>query len=224
MLSKPILSASILNANFSCLADQIKTVEQTNKVDHLHLDVMDGNFVPNLSFGVPVIKDLRSCSKLFFDVHLMVENPEHYFEGLKESKVDGVTFHIESVEDGLKVVKQLKGLGFRAGVTLKPATPVEILKPLLAEVDLVLVMTVEPGFGGQSLMVKMLEKVKYLREHQTNSLDIQVDGGWKANNVHLAVEAGANDIVFGSSLFGQPDLTKAVDILDQSLHDFCQAK
>ncbi len=212
-----ILSASVLNADFSKLGDQVKIVESVG-VDHLHLDVMDGHFVPNLSFGYPVIKSLRFCTSLFFDVHLMVTNPWDYFEELKRIRVDGVTVHIETLKNPLETIQKMRNFGFRVGITLKPQTPIEILKPILSKVDLILVMTVEPGFGGQSLILNQLDKIKWIRKELTEKpMDIQVDGGWNENNVHLALEAGANDIVFGSSIFEKENIAEAVKTIRCSL-------
>lgn len=197
------LSVSILAANFSNLAnDVLKAV--TAGAEFVHIDIMDGIFVPNISLGFPVFKSLRPHTNATFDVHLMIQNPERYIDSCVDAGADIITVHIESTDKVLKAIDKIHSFNKRAGITLKPKTDVKILIPYLSMVDMVLVMTVEPGFGGQSFMPEMLLKIEFLnnykREHGLN-YDIEVDGGINLNNVSLNLNAGANVIVAGSSVF-----------------------
>lgn len=198
-----ILSPSILSADFCKLGTQIEEVELAG-ARYLHIDVMDGSFVPSISYGMPVIKSIRKCSNLFFDVHLMIERPERYIKEFAESGADLINFHLEAASDVEGTIEKIRGLGKKVGITIKPATPPEAAEPFLELVDMVLVMTVEPGFGGQKLISGCLDKVREIRRMAENrglSLDIEVDGGINAENVELALEAGANVIVAGSAVF-----------------------
>lgn len=198
-----ILSPSILSADFCRLGEQIKEVENAG-AQYLHIDVMDGLFVPSISYGVPVIASIRKCSDIFFDVHLMIEKPERYVKAFADSGADLINFHIEATEDVAGTIEKIRELGKKVGITIKPATPAKAVEPYLELVDMVLVMTVEPGFGGQKLIPECLDKVKEIRAMVTErglSTDIEVDGGIDAGNVHLAVSAGANVIVAGSAVF-----------------------
>lgn len=204
-----ILSPSILAADFYRLGEQLREAE-TAGAGYVHIDVMDGIFVPSISFGMPVIATLRKHTQMFFDVHLMIERPERYIEEFADCGADLINFHIEATEDVEGTIRQIRSLGKKVGITIKPATPAEAVKPYLGLVDMVLVMTVEPGFGGQKLIPHCLEKVRAIREmarvqgldsaHEPG-LDIEVDGGIDRDNVHLALEAGANVIVAGSAVF-----------------------
>lgn len=198
-----IISPSVLAADFSRLGDEVKKVYDAG-AQYIHLDVMDGCFVPNISFGPPVISSLRKVSDIFFDVHLMIVKPERYIDDYVKAGADLITFHYESCENPEAVVKQIKAHGIKACVAIKPATPADVLFPLLSSLDMVLVMTVEPGFGGQKLIPETLEKVKEIRRYADKngiSMDIQVDGGVTADNVSETVQAGANVIVAGSAVF-----------------------
>ena len=198
-----VLSPSILAADFCRLGEQIKEVERAG-ARYLHIDVMDGIFVPDISFGMPVIESIRNCSDIFFDVHLMIEKPERYIKAFVDCGSDMINFHMEATEDVAGTIGKIKFYGKKAGITIKPATPVEAVEPYLKLVDMVLVMTVEPGFGGQPLMPECLEKVKKLRamiSERGLRTDIEVDGGMRMDNVALALEAGANIIVSGSAVF-----------------------
>ena len=198
-----ILSSSILAADFWKLGEDIACVERTG-CRYLHIDVMDGVFVPAISFGMPVIKSIRRRTDLFFDVHLMIVEPEKYVEEFAQCGADLINFHLEATECPEQVIAKIRKTGKKAGITIKPGTPAEAVFPYLSEVDMVLVMAVEPGFGGQKLIPECLDKVKELRrivEERGLTLDIEVDGGISAENVELALDAGANVIVAGSAVF-----------------------
>lgn len=198
-----ILSPSILAADFYRLGEQIKEVENAGAA-YLHVDVMDGMFVPSISFGMPVLASIRKSTQLFLDVHLMIEQPERYIEEFADCGADLINFHVEATEDVEGVIQKIRSLGKKVGITIKPATPAEAVQPYLKLVDMILVMTVEPGFGGQKLIPGCLDKVRELRrmaQSQGIDMDIEVDGGIDRDNVHLALEAGANVIVAGSAVF-----------------------
>lgn len=198
-----ILSPSILAADFRILGEQIREVESSG-AKYLHIDVMDGIFVPSISFGMPVVSSIRKGSDLFFDVHLMIEKPERYVREFADCGADLINFHLEATEDVQGVIEAIRGLGKKVGITIKPATPAAAIEPWLELVDMVLVMTVEPGFGGQKLMPGCLDKVREIRrmsDAKGLETDIEVDGGITVDNVHLAIEAGANVIVAGSAVF-----------------------
>lgn len=197
------LSPSLLSADFSKLADDIKVIE--NGGAHMaHLDIMDGHFVPNISFGSSVVKSLREHSNLIFDVHLMIENPEQYIACFVEAGSDIITVHYESTHHVHRAVQQIKSAGIKAGIALNPATPVEIIYDLLEEVDMILIMSVNPGFGGQSFIEFSKDKIKKLRNEITRrnlDVDIQVDGGVNLDNVEEIISCGANVIVAGSAIY-----------------------
>ena len=198
-----ILAPSILAADFWRLGEQIQEAENAG-AQYLHIDVMDGVFVPSVSFGMPVIQTIRKHTGLFFDVHLMIEKPERYLQEFAECGADLINFHLEATEDVRGTIAKIRSLGKKAGITIKPATSVDALDTYLELVDMVLVMTVEPGFGGQKLMSGCLDKVKELRSMVVKrglDIDIEVDGGITADNVELALQAGANVIVAGSAVF-----------------------
>ncbi len=206
------LSPSVLAADFSDLRSEIQKVESA-ECDMLHLDVMDGMFVPNISFGMPVIAALRPHSKLLFDVHLMIEDPIRYIKDFVKAGADSITFHYESCNDQKAVIEEIRKYGVRVGISIKPQTPAFVLEPLLPSVDMVLVMTVEPGFGGQKLIPDTLSTVRQVKEmaaFMKAPIDIQVDGGITPENAHLAVEAGANVLVAGSAIFRAEDVKEAV--------------
>ena len=197
------VAPSLLAADFSKLAVEVEKVEKAG-AEWLHLDVMDGAFVPNISFGPCVISCLRGISKMFFDVHLMINEPIRYLEDYKNAGADGITVHAEACSDLEGTLKAIRAMGLKAGVSVKPKTPVSFIEKYLPLCDNVLIMTVEPGFGGQSLIPETLEKVSVLRKYVSErgiNLDIEVDGGINADNVGLLTSAGANVIVAGSAIF-----------------------
>lgn len=197
------LAPSILSADFSQLGNNIKAVENSG-AHYLHIDVMDGMFVPNITIGIPVIKSIRTITDMTFDVHLMIVNPERYIEEFAKAGADIINIHIESTDKVMECLNMIRELGKIPAITIKPNTPVEDVYEYLEYVDMVLVMTVEPGFGGQGFIHHTLSKVEKLYDYiQNNNLkvEIQVDGGVTVDNVHNCINAGANIIVAGSSVF-----------------------
>ena len=210
------LSPSILAADFNCLGEQIRQVEEAG-VEWLHIDVMDGAFVPSISFGMPVIASIRKNSSLFFDVHLMIEEPGRYIEEFKKSGADMLTVHAEACKHLDSTLREIRKAGMKVGVAINPGTPVSQLECVLDLVDMVLIMTVNPGYGGQSYIAKMDNKIKELRaiiNEKGLDIDIEVDGGISAKNVAHVKECGANVFVAGSAVFNGDIASSAKDILE----------
>lgn len=208
------LSPSILSADFANLGRDVAAVDQAG-AHYIHIDVMDGSFVPNISFGIPVIKSIRKCTEKPFDVHLMIEEPGRYLEAFKDAGADIITVHAEACRHLHRTVQSIKALGLKAGVVLNPATPLSALDYILKDVDMVLLMTVNPGFGGQKYIPAMTDKIRALRKIITDrnlDVDIEVDGGIDTRNLRMIIEAGANVIVAGSKVFRQP--------IDESVRGF----
>ena len=210
------IAPSVLSADFARLGEQVLEAVEGG-ADSIHLDVMDGHFVPNLTFGPPVIQMLRKQTDAAFDVHMMVENPERYIPALAEAKADVITVHVEAVRHLHRVVHQIKDAGILAGVALNPATPISAVKDILPDLDLVLVMSVNPGFGGQSFIESSVEKIAQVRrllDERGSTATLQVDGGIGPDTAERVVRAGARMLVAGSAVFGSPHgVAGAIDLI-----------
>lgn len=207
------IAPSILSADFSCLAEQVQRVEAGGAA-LLHFDVMDGHFVPNLTFGPQLIRALRSKSRLLFDVHLMIEHPERYLPDFADAGADLLTVSAEACTHLHRVLQQIRSFGIKAGVALNPATPLSSLEYVLEELDLVLLMSVNPGFGGQEFIPAILPKIRKLKELiATRPVEIAVDGGITADNAAAVAAAGASILVAGTAIFGAPDAALAIKML-----------
>ncbi|MDD7416292.1 MAG: ribulose-phosphate 3-epimerase [Treponemataceae bacterium] len=203
MLTFPVLAPSLLSADFASLGSEIKKIEDNNG-SVVHIDVMDGIFVPQISFGQPVVKAIRKCTDLPFDVHLMIEHPENQIQTFAESGADWITFHYEAAVHHHRIIQQIHSYGKKAGISIVPSTPVSAIKELLPFVDLILVMTVNPGYGGQKLIPECLKKVtelKNIRQESNFGYIISVDGGVNNETLHSVLEAGTDVVVSGSSFF-----------------------
>jgi len=214
------IAPSILAADFSQLGDEIASV--VGEADSLHIDVMDGHFVPNISLGIPVIRSLRAVTDLTFDCHLMMTNPDAYLAPLKQAGADLVTVHIEAFPDPVRIAAQARGEGLGFGLVLNPATPFAAIEPYVELSDLVLVMSVEPGFGGQSFIESVLPKVAAARKFidvRALPTDIQIDGGIGRGTIRAARRAGADVFVAGSAVFGEPDRRAAIAELRRLAED-----
>ncbi len=214
------LAPSILAADFSILGEQIKKAEEGGaKV--LHIDVMDGRFVPNFTFGALLVKSIRKCSNMFFDCHLMVEKPYDFIDAFHKAGADNITVHYESLgENTAAALDYIRSLGIKAGLSISPDTPVEVIKPFLDKCDMVLIMSVYPGFGGQKFIEKSLDRISEVKLlTKEYDIDIEVDGGVYEENIKRVVDAGANVIVAGSAVFGKEDIVLAARKLCEAANE-----
>lgn len=214
------IAPSILSADFADLGNEIEQIRKGG-ADYVHFDVMDGQFVPNISIGIPVLKSVRKASDMFIDVHLMIDRPLRYTEQFCKAGADLVNFHVEadSEENIMEAIRLAKSLGKKTGVTLKPKTPAEAVLPFLPYVDLVLIMTVEPGFGGQSFMADQLPKIERVRaliDEMNPGCELEVDGGIDAVTAALVKKAGADVLVAGSAVFGKADRAAAIQAIREA--------
>jgi ribulose-phosphate 3-epimerase len=217
---KNILSPSILSADFANLGRDILETQAAG-AKYLHIDVMDGKFVPSISFGMPLIKSIRKVSDIFFDVHLMIEEPIRYIEDFVQSGADLITVHLEACSDVLATIDRIHAQGVKAGLSIKPKTPVELLLPYLDKVDMILMMSVEPGFGGQKYIEESTERIRQVKdmlEERNLSTDLEVDGGINIDNVSMVLDAGANVIVAGSAVFGDKIQEKTAAFIRKMEH------
>ena len=210
-----IVAPSILSSDFSKLGEEIKNLEK-NGADWVHIDVMDGHFVSNITIGAPVVKSLRKISNLPLDVHLMIDSPEKYVKDFANAGSDFITIHHEATLNNTKnVIEMIKDFGIKAGLSVKPKTSPEVIKPYIKDLDLILVMTVEPGFGGQKFMPDCAEKIKEIRKY-SNDIIIEVDGGINKETAKICTEFGANALVAGNYIFSSDNIKEAIASLRQN--------
>jgi ribulose-phosphate 3-epimerase len=209
------IAPSILSADFSKLGEEILAVEKGG-ADYIHIDVMDGHFVPNITIGPLIVDAIRPITKLPLDVHLMIENPDQYIEAFAKAGADYITVHVEASRHLHRTIQNIKSYGVKAGVVLNPATPVESIQHIIADIDMVLLMSVNPGFGGQKFIPEVLpkiRKVKEMAEQKGLDIEIEIDGGVNSETAKLCMEAGANVLVAGSAIYNEEDYAKAISLL-----------
>jgi len=213
------IAPSILSADFGRLAEEIAAVEAAG-ADWIHIDVMDGHFVPNITIGPTVVSSLRKTTKLPFDVHLMIENPERYIDAFAAAGSDVITVHVEASHHLHRTLTQIKDLGIKAGVSLNPATPLGQIEPVMNDLDLLLIMTVNPGFGGQKFISSLLSKISNVKEivsHLCPNVLIEVDGGINLDNIRSVADAGADILVAGAAIFGSDDYERTIRAMKSAL-------
>lgn len=209
------IAPSILSADFSKLGEEVKAVDQGG-ADYIHIDVMDGHFVPNITIGPLIVEAIRPVTKLPLDVHLMIENPDQYIEAFAKAGADYITVHVEACCHLHRTIQSIKSFGIKAGVVLNPATPVETIQHIIGDIDMVLLMSVNPGFGGQKFIPEVLpkiRKVKELAEQKGAEIEIEIDGGVNPETAKDCIEAGATVLVAGSAVYNQPDYAQAISML-----------
>jgi len=209
------IAPSILSADFSKLGEEILAVEEGG-ADYIHIDVMDGHFVPNITIGPLIVEAIRPITKLPLDVHLMIENPDQYIEAFAKAGADYITVHVEACRHLHRTIQSIKSFGIKAGVVLNPATPVETIQHVIGDIDMVLLMSVNPGFGGQAFIPEVLpkiRKVKEMAEQKGVNLEIEIDGGVNPETAKQCMEAGANVLVAGSAIYNQDDYAKAISLI-----------
>ncbi|MDR6124225.1 ribulose-phosphate 3-epimerase [Bacillus sp. SLBN-46] len=209
------IAPSILSADFSKLGEEVLAVEKGG-ADYIHIDVMDGHFVPNITIGPLIVEAIRPVTKLPLDVHLMIENPDQYIEAFAKAGADYITVHVEACRHLHRTIQSIKSFGIKAGVVLNPATPVETIQHIIGDIDMVLLMSVNPGFGGQKFIPEVLpkiKKVKALAEQKGVDIEIEIDGGVNPETAKDCIEAGATVLVAGSAVYNQPDYAKAISLI-----------